>query len=467
MNTMDLLESMGPIRDSYLLSARQERRKKRPLPYSLAAILALVLLCALLLQTPMGAAAVEAVREAVTHVIDRLFPPRDVLVDLEGNPTAIPHEAQGREPTADTPGFAIYVDTSMYYMEEDGLVTYIHPTSEFSNPNLPPCEIEISHTPGQDAQSAARFHWEGASLTWDNAGELHWVDKPLAWVFSLWEDGGADARWEEHYFVDDGQGGSFQIVSRCFQEAVEGHGTRFASMIQSFQVVTEEDAAPYEASREALFAETKAKSAALIAESAGDITPGERTDLARQRRELWLDTLESLWMSLDTDTQNGHLAEQLDWSVKTIASQEEASAQFGGGEAGAESWYGTGANRLEERCGILLTAEPEEPGTVPPSAEEVLVSFVTAYFAGDTETMASYLTSGYCGMVEGYPYETTPVLDSFKNLGHPIRDMASQGCLTPSVQFRETADSDSFTYLSVVLKWENGRWKIDSYGLEG
>lgn len=467
MNTMDLLESMGSIRDTYILSARQERRKKRPLPYSLAAILALVLICALLLQTPIGAAAVETVREAVTQVIDRLLPPKNVIVPLEGELTAIPHEAQGREPATDTPGFAIYVDTSMYYMEEDGPATYIRPTSEFSNPNLPPCEIEISHSLGQDAQKAARFHWEGASLTWDNAGEIHWVDKPLAWVFSLWEDGGADARWEDYYFVDDGQGGSFRIVSRCFQEAVEGHGARFASMIQSFRVVTKEDAAPYEASMEALYAETKAQSTALIEESAGDITPGERTDLARQRRELWLDTLESLWLSRDTDTQNGRLAEQLDWSVKTIAAQEEASALFGGGEEGAESWYATGANLLEERCGFLLAAGAQAPGTVPLSAEEVLAAFVTAYFAGDTDTMETYLTTGYCGPVAGYPYETTPVLDGFKNLGHPIRDMASQGYLTPSVQFRETVDSDSFTYLSVVLKWENGRWKIDSYGLEG
>lgn len=468
MKAMDLLEAMGSIRDKYILAAREERRKQpHPLPYSLAAILALVLICAVLLQTPMGAAAVETVKEAVTHAIDRLFPPKDVIVPLEGNPSAIPHEAQGREPTADTPGFAIYVDTSMYYMEEDGPVTYIRPTAEFSNPSLPPCEIEISHTQGQNAQSAARFHWEGASLTWDNAGEIRWTDTPPAWVFSLWEEGGADARQETHYFVDDGQDGAFHIVSRCFQEAVEGHGTRFASMIQSFQVVTHEETAGSDTSMEDIFAQAKAQNTALVAESAGDITAGERTELARRRRELWLDTLESLWLSLDSDTQNRLFAGQLDWSVNTIAAQEEASAQFGGGEAGAESWYGTGARLLEERCGFLLAAGAEIPGTVAPCAEEILVDFVTAYFAGDTDAMEAYLTTGFCGPVAGYPYETTPVLDSFKNLGHPIRDMASQGYLTPSVQFRETGDSDSFTYLSVVLKWENGSWKIDSYGLEG
>lgn len=472
MKAMDLLEAMGPIRDKYILSARQEGRKKpHSLPRALAAVIALVLVCAVLLQTPMGAAAVETVREAVGHVIDRLFPPRDVIVPLEGNPAAIPHEAQGREPRADTPGFAIYVDTSMYYMAEDGPVTYIRPTAEFSNPSLPPCEIEISHTQGQDAQTAARFHWEGASLTWDNAGEIRWTDTPPAWTFSLWEEGGGEARQETHYFLDDGQGGAFHIVSRCFQEAVEGHGTRFASMIQSFRVIAGEEATPDTASAEELLTHTKAQSTALIGESSGDIPAGERTDLVRQRRELWLDTLENLWLSLDVDTQNRLLSDQLDWSVKTIAAQEEASARFGGGEAGAESWYATGATLLEERCGFLmeiLRGTETVPGKAAPSSpEEVLVEFVNAYFAGDTDAMEAYLTTGFCGPVAGYPYETIPVLDSFKNLGHPIRDMASQGYLTPSVQFREKPDSDSFTYLSIVLKWENGRWKIDSYGLEG
>ena len=472
MDTMDLLEAMGPIRDKYILRAGEVRRKKpaHRISYVLAAMLALVFLCAVLLQTPMGAAAVETVKEAVTTIIGRLFPPKDVIVNLEGEATATLHEALGREPTADVPGFAIYVDTSRYEMTEEAGITRIRPLTK--DDSLPPCEIEISHVMGQDAQTAARAHWEGASLLWDHAGEIHWVDKPPAWVFSLWEEGGADAPREDHYFVDDGQGGSFHILSRYFLEAAEGHGTRFAAMLQSFRVVTQETAAPLEGtSMEDLFAQAKAQSDSLIAESSGDITAGERASLARQRKELWLDALESLWNALDAEEQNCLMAEQMDWSLEMLAAREAASAQFGEEQAGAEAADLASAKLLEERCGYLLAvlqgAETVPLGDVPASPQAVLTGFVNAYFAGDTGAMAQYLTEDFSDEAAGYPYETAPVLNTFKNLDCLIRDMASQGCLTPSVEFRETADSDSFTYLSIVLKWENGRWKVDSYGLEG
>lgn len=241
MDAMDILEALGPIRDTYILSAREVRRKKKPrrMPYALAAILALAILCTVLLQTPMGVAAVEAVKEAVTNVIERLFPPKDVIVDLEGEPTAIAHEAQGQEPQGEVPGFAIYVDTSGYEMIEEAGSTYIRPL--IFDDSLPKCEMEITHIPGKSAQSASRDHREEVSALWDYVGELQWTDRPLAWVFTLWQDGGWDARREDHYFVDDNQGGTYHITSRCFLEASEGHGTRFAAMIQSFQVVPHQD----------------------------------------------------------------------------------------------------------------------------------------------------------------------------------------------------------------------------------
>lgn len=472
MDTMDLLEAMGPIRDKYILRAGEVRRKKPPrrIPCALAAMLALAILCAALAQTPMGAAAVETVKEAVGQIIDRLFPPKDMIVTPEGEATATLHEALGREPTADVPGFVIYVDTSRYEMTEDAGITRIRPLAK--DDSLPPCEIEISHAMGQDAQTAARAHWEGASLLWTYAGEIHWVDKPLSWVFSLWKEGRVDAPREDHYFVDDGQGGSFHLISRYFLEATEGHGTRFAAMLQSFLVVTQEIAAPLEGtSMEDLFAQAKAQSDSLIAESAGDIPATERASLARQRKELWLDTMESVWNALDAGVQNQLMAGQMDWSLEMLAARDAASAQFGKEQAGAEAADLVSAKLLEERCSYLLAvlqgAETVPLGDVPASPQAVLAEFVNAYFAGDTDAMAPYLTEDFSDEAAGYPYETAPVLNTFKNLDCPIRDMASQGCLTPSAEFRETADSDSFTYLSIVLKWEHGRWKVDSYGLEG
>lgn len=240
MQAMDILDAFGSIRDTYIRSAQEARRKKpRPLPHFLAAIIALVLICALLLQTPMGAAAVETVKEAVTKVIEKLFPTKDMIVNLEGNLYAIPHEAQGQEPAEDAPGFAIYVDTSSYEMTEENGATYIRPL--VFDDSLPKCEIEITHIPLQNAYTAAQSQWEALTPSWDNAEELQWTDTPMAWLFTLWEDGGWDARREHHYFVDDGQGGAFHIVSRYFLEAAEGHGVRFAAMIQSFALVSQSE----------------------------------------------------------------------------------------------------------------------------------------------------------------------------------------------------------------------------------
>lgn len=242
MKAMDLLEGFGSIRDKYILSAREDVGKKHsPLPYSLAAILALVLICTLLLQTPMGAAAVENVKEAVTQVIERLFPPKDVIVPLEGDPTAIPHEAQGQEPAEDVPGFAIYVDTATYEMTEENGVTYIRPL--VSSDSLPQCEIEITHIPGETAEYYAAQQYSDLASLWAHAQAPQWTDSPQGWCFSLGRDGGGDAPWENHYFVDDGQSGCFSIVSRYFLEAAEGHGARFAAMIQTFSVVAQDDAA--------------------------------------------------------------------------------------------------------------------------------------------------------------------------------------------------------------------------------
>lgn len=242
MQAMDLLEKIGSIRDKYVLSARETPEKKRhPLPCFLAATLALVLIGAALLQTPMGVAAVETVKTAVTQVIERLFPPRDIIVPLEGEPTAIPHEAQGQEPEADVPGFSIYVDTATYEMTESEGTTYIRPL--VSGDALPQCEIEITHIPGETAEYYAARQYSDLASLWAYSQAPQWTDSPQGWCFSLGQDGGGDAPWENHYFVDDGQSGCFSIVSRYFLEAAEGHGARFAAMIQTFSVVAQDAAA--------------------------------------------------------------------------------------------------------------------------------------------------------------------------------------------------------------------------------
>lgn len=275
MDTMDLLEALGPIRDKYILSAREVRRKKPapPIPYTLAAIFALVLLCAVLAQTPMGAAAVETVKEAVGQIIDRLFPPKDISVMLEGTPEVIPHEAQGRDPEEESPGFAMYVDTESYVMTKENGAYYVrqipieYDREEIADQqaalleglspeeqeaaidariqeledfyaSLPANEIEIREIPDQEFSAYAEAVKNQLSANWESTGDIIRVEKPLALTFTVSGGNGWDSPQEVHYFVDNGKQGTFHIVARYYLEAAEGHGVRFASMIQTFTVVT-------------------------------------------------------------------------------------------------------------------------------------------------------------------------------------------------------------------------------------
>ena len=46
-----------------------------------------------------------------------------------------------------------------------------------------------------------------------------------------------DAPVEDLWFTSDGQGGAFKITARYFMEASEGHGIRFAAMVDTFEVI--------------------------------------------------------------------------------------------------------------------------------------------------------------------------------------------------------------------------------------
>ena len=134
MKSMDLLEVVGSIRDKYILEAGKCReqtvptkkaKSNRTVQFRIAAMIALVLAGILFLQTPMGVAAVEIVKESVSRLIETLFPPKDIIVMPEGSPEVVHHEAQGRDPEEDTPGFAMYVDTENYVMTEENGIYYV------------------------------------------------------------------------------------------------------------------------------------------------------------------------------------------------------------------------------------------------------------------------------------------------------------------------------------------------------
>lgn len=286
MKSMDLLEVIGSIRDKYILEAGTARERTasakkstgtRTAQMRIAAMIALVLAGILFLQTPMGVAAVEIVKESVSKLIEALFPPKDIIVMPEGTPEVVHHEAQGRDPAEEDPGFAMYIDTESYVMTEENGVYYVRQIPmEFDREqirdqqaalleglsleeqeaaidariqelkdfyaSLPANEIEIREVPGMEFSEYAEEVRTQMAADWEITEEVIWVDRPLSYTFSVSGGNQWNSPQEDHYFVDNGQQGTFHIIARCYLEAAEGHGMRFTSMIQTFTVVENTDA---------------------------------------------------------------------------------------------------------------------------------------------------------------------------------------------------------------------------------
>ena len=527
MKSMDLLEVVGSIRDKYILEAGKCREQAAPTKKAkftrtaqirIAAMIALILAGILFLQTPMGVAAVEIVKESVSRLIETLFPPKDIIVMPEGTPEVVHHEAQGRDPEEDTPGFAMYVDTESYVMTEENGIYYVrHIPIEYNRElirdqqaalleglspdeqeaaidariqelkefyaSLPANEIEIREVPGKEFSAYAEEIRNQMSTDWEITEELIWVDKPLAYTFSLSGGNSWDSPHEVHYFVDNGKQGTFHIIARYYLEAAEGHGMRFTSMIQTFEVVTNDDTAQYsggdedvlKAMRQAVNSAVAQNETILNAVQKDSNTHADLDAYAMERYEVWTNTLMKLWpaleQSLDSETMQDLLASQLEWSAHKVAEQNIAVAEA---QSQREYWN-SGADIIEQRVYYLLnllegTASVQQQSSSNTLSPEVVISqFMKAYYSGDRAAVQACLSDMHSGDIDVYTdFEPAdPVINSIKGLDTVVLDMAYWGELYASVEFRVTPDSDYFMYLSMTITWEGGQWKVSDYGLEG
>lgn len=494
MKAMELLEVMSSIRDNYILEAEEFRqetasikqfRPRRTLSYRIAAVLAIILVCAVLLQTPVGAAAVEIVKEQVSKLIDTLFPPKEIVIAPEGMPEAIPHEAQGREPEENTMGFAIYVDTENYVMTEEDGAYFIRPIHV--NPELPPCEMEIREYPDKDPMTLgqevkAQYEADG----WDMVGDLFGITGAKGCSMDV-SDGmtSLDAQ-EGHYFRDNGKGGTFHIISRYFLEAMEGHGTRFAAMYQTFTLIAPQDTSGYTGGDSTLV-EAMRQELAYVAEHDKELeayllnamTQADMNTAAEQRYTLWLDTFDKLWSALvqtmDQATLDALTEDQLEWSTEKAAILEGKREEMDGGSLTGTVFFGSGRELLAQRC-TQLFAYLEGTNPIPVrkytsdlAPDAVVKEFCEAWLRGDTQTMKQHLSDSCTQAMDIYsggdPSAVT--INTFKGLNTILHDMTNRGLCFPSLEFRPTPDSDYFLYLSIELGWENGQWKVLSFGLEG
>ena len=274
MTNMELLVILGGVQGKYILEAQQLRagsKKPHRLRYiqQLAAVIALILMLTVFLNTAPGVAAVEYVKEKISSLIETLFPPKKMTINVEGMEYEGDYAADGVEPEvtaeAPQPGFAIYYDVDSYTMEKEGDITYIRPQLKSmtreevlkiygdslsllseeererqiaslmnpqSAPALPDCEIEIVHLDIPYEQTASQERAELESQ-WETAEAV--AGNRI--TISMYSGQEWNSPVEVRDYISDEQGGCFRITSRYYLEAAEGHGVRFAAIVDTFSVI--------------------------------------------------------------------------------------------------------------------------------------------------------------------------------------------------------------------------------------
>lgn len=114
----------------------------------------------------------------------------------------------------------------------------------------------------------------------------------------------------------------------------------------------------------------------------------------------------------------------------------------------------------------LNSGEPSDDAT---AMKQTLEAFAAAYFHNDEDTLRSYLTEGFEGGIDLYPYpEQAGEIEEMYIFGLPDGNLPVRIRCPVSYEFSGNAETDgALSYLGAeMLKTDQG-WKISSYGLEG
>jgi hypothetical protein len=86
----------------------------------------------------------------------------------------------------------------------------------------------------EDAAEAAKQEME---QSWDSVSEVRNLETREGFAFAFSAGTSWDSACGDAFFLSDGRDGCFRITARYFVEAMEGHGVRFAQMVQTFEVI--------------------------------------------------------------------------------------------------------------------------------------------------------------------------------------------------------------------------------------
>ena len=117
---------------------------------------------------------------------------------------------------------------------------------------------------------------------------------------------------------------------------------------------------------------------------------------------------------------------------------------------------------------IMDATLQSSPNGTYDDVEAIVKEFADAYFAGDSDVMKKLLSR--TRNVEFTVYEggdpDKVVINAIKGLDNISADIKERGYCIASVEFKQTAESDYYIYLTIEIILEDNQWKIAYYTLE-
>ena len=156
---------------------------------------------------------------------------------------------------------------------------------------------------------------------------------------------------------------------------------------------------------------------------------------------------------------DGEYGVMVDWSENTPRHLTDVTMPDSGTEV---------ASLAAVESYIMDATLKSSPNGTYGDVEAIVKEFADAYFAGDSDVMKKHLSR--TRNVEFTAYEGVDpekvVINAIKGLDNISADIKERGYCIASVEFKQTAESDYYIYLTIEIILEDNQWKIAYYTLE-
>lgn len=198
--------------------------KKILLP--LLAVLLVVLVVVLSTQSTLQSAVVEKGK-------DLSAPQKEVVQNIEGQEETLNVNLnEGKDSD-----YIIYVDEERYTMTEgefSDVLTSVYPVPE----NFPDVSMEIKQLSEDKPEDYVHQLEKELKKDFPELRKIETVTKPVSGYLLHGAAGNeASSRIVHAYVISNGKKGSYVITGNYFLAAAEGHGARFYTMLESFEIV--------------------------------------------------------------------------------------------------------------------------------------------------------------------------------------------------------------------------------------